>query len=191
MKKLLLILVQVLFLSNIVFAGAGVGNIKLSENVIENFYNYIKSTRFKRGSGDPIKFLVTEDGKNSVSWFCPYEKCSHTGSQQEEKKCFERFGKQCFTFAINRGIVWKNDYVRSVPVKQKRFSRKDDFYEIKDKLDSLGFIDSYIDSKIDNENINEPSSENLIDQLKQLSELYKSGVLTKKEFEKAKNKLLN
>ena len=32
---------------------------------------------------------------------------------------------------------------------------------------------------------------NLVDQLKSLNELYKSGVLTKEEFEKAKKKILN
>ena len=34
-------------------------------------------------------------------------------------------------------------------------------------------------------------SSNMVEQLKSLSELYKSGVLTKEEFEKAKKKLLN
>ena len=32
---------------------------------------------------------------------------------------------------------------------------------------------------------------NFINQLKQLNELYKSGVLTKEEFEKAKKRILN
>ncbi len=34
-------------------------------------------------------------------------------------------------------------------------------------------------------------SENAVDQLKKLNDLYKSGVLTKDEFEKAKKKILN
>ena len=52
----------------------------------------------------------------------------------------------------------------------------------KHKLD----LDKYIDSTV---SIN---TDNLItDQLKKLNDLYKSGVLTKEEFEKAKKKILN
>jgi hypothetical protein len=39
--------------------------------------------------------------------------------------------------------------------------------------------------------IKESQSSNIIEQLQKLNDLFKSGVLTKKEFEKAKNKLLN
>ncbi len=35
------------------------------------------------------------------------------------------------------------------------------------------------------------SNDPIVDQLKKLNELYKSGALTKEEFTKAKNKLLN
>ena len=45
-----------------------------------------------------------------------------------------------------------------------------------------------------NSSINEISNSNnddFINQLKQLNDLYKSGVLTKEEFEKAKKKILN
>jgi hypothetical protein len=47
-------------------------------------------------------------------------------------------------------------------------------------------LDQYIDSSI------EIKSDNLItDQLKGLNDLYKSGVLTREEFEKAKKKIVN
>ena len=39
--------------------------------------------------------------------------------------------------------------------------------------------------------VNKSNDSNFIDQLEKLSELYKSGILTKDEFEKAKKKLLN
>ena len=44
------------------------------------------------------------------------------------------------------------------------------------------FIETEIEAK---------SNDPVVDQLKQLNELYKSGALTKEEFTKAKNKLLN
>jgi len=52
----------------------------------------------------------------------------------------------------------------------------------KHKLD----LDKYIDSTV---SIN--SNYLMTDQLKKLNDLYKSGVLTKEEFEKAKKKILN
>ena len=39
--------------------------------------------------------------------------------------------------------------------------------------------------------INENSSNDIVDQIKKLNELYKAGVITIDEFEKAKKKLLN
>jgi len=46
----------------------------------------------------------------------------------------------------------------------------------------------YVES---NPNIDATDSGDLTEQLKALNELYKSGALTKEEFEKAKKKLLN
>ena len=43
----------------------------------------------------------------------------------------------------------------------------------------------------DEEGKNKKDQNSLTDSLKQLNELYKSGVLTKEEFEKAKDKILN
>ena len=39
--------------------------------------------------------------------------------------------------------------------------------------------------------LNSNQSEDTVEQLKKLNDLYKSGVLTKYEFEKAKKKILN
>ena len=46
-------------------------------------------------------------------------------------------------------------------------------------------------TKIKSSSINNNESSNIVEQLKKLNELYKSGVLTKEEFEKAKKKILN
>ena len=55
----------------------------------------------------------------------------------------------------------------------------------KAKKNHLLNLDSYI-----NENLSTDSS-NISDQLKKLNDLYKSGALTKEEFDKAKSKILN
>ena len=46
-------------------------------------------------------------------------------------------------------------------------------------------------TKIKSSGINNNEASNIVDQLNSLNELYKSGVLTKEEFEKAKKKILN
>tara|TARA_B100000795_G_scaffold6400_1_gene4739 strand:- start:339 stop:512 length:174 start_codon:yes stop_codon:yes gene_type:complete len=40
-------------------------------------------------------------------------------------------------------------------------------------------------------NVTTSSNKNIIEQLKQLNSLFESGILTKEEFEKAKQKILN
>ena len=51
--------------------------------------------------------------------------------------------------------------------------------------------ESFINSVSTNSKKKISQDSNFIDQLEQLNELYKSGVLTKEEFEKAKKKILN
>jgi hypothetical protein len=59
------------------------------------------------------------------------------------------------------------------------------------KTDFLELIEPanlYVNSNLKNENNRDG---NIVNQLEQLNSLYKSGVLTKEEFEKAKKKILN
>ena len=51
-------------------------------------------------------------------------------------------------------------------------------------------LDKYI-LKNDNDYLNSEGKKNIIEDLEKLNELYKSGVITKEEFEKAKDKILN
>ena len=47
------------------YAKNGTGDLMLSDNVVNNFKKYIEQKNRK-----PVKFLVTEDGKNSSAWHC-------------------------------------------------------------------------------------------------------------------------
>ena len=51
-------------------------------------------------------------------------------------------------------------------------------------------LDKYIVQSYDGDD-NSKNQNNLTDSLNQLNELYKSGVITKEEFKKAKDKILN
>jgi len=193
MKKLTAILfLNILFASN-ANAGYGSGELILSDNVVYNFQRYLQGKQ-----GAPMRFLVTEDGKNSFWWYCPYSQCAPGGDTQEAKKCTARHGVTCHTFAVRRSIKWKNGSdARALKIK---FKSKDSIQEIKDKLTALNFYGSsdvkktkpktsnYINKKTKQKNKN---SSDLISQLEDLNKLFKSGALTKEEFESAKKKLLN
>ena len=72
------------------------------------------------------------------------------------------------------------------------------------KLNELGFFDGSITKlntepkketdnkkKKDNNSDAKLDESNILKEIKELNELYKTGVLTKEQFEKAKNKILN
>jgi hypothetical protein len=190
MKKLLGILILNLLLSSESVAKVGTGNINLSDQVIRDFIAYVQSAKRK-----PVRFLITGDGQEARSWFCPYSRCDATGSADEERLCRNETGKDCFTFALRRNIKWKNEFTRNSSASEKKFTSKDDFSTIKEKLTKLGFIDndfSLNTTKPKKQKEKEKEiSKDLIKHLKSLSELYESGALTKEEFQKAKKKILN
>ena len=194
LKKLIAILfLNILFVSN-VNAGYGSGELKLSENAIYEFQRYIQGKL-----GKPERFFISTDGKTTHWWYCPYSQCTPMGDTQEAKKCSRRAGGvECKTFAVRRSIKWDNG-VDKKALKIK-FKSKDSIQEIKDKLTALNFYGSsdvkktkpktsnYINKKTKQKNKN---SSDLISQLEDLNKLFKSGALTKEEFESAKKKLLN
>ncbi len=200
MKKLLAIVVLGLLLSTNAYAGKiGSGELKLSKNVVKSFQRHLNPKK-----GRPYIFMVTEDGKNSFGWFCPYAQCASSGSFHERAKCEKYHGKKCYVFALNGSVRWKNEYTKKARGKEKRFSRKDSIETIERKLQALGFYGDSIEIKEEPKKIEKKktkkkketktvkkSDQDIAEKLKELSELYKSGVLTKKEFEKAKKKLLN
>tara|TARA_Y100001935_G_C17202486_1_gene455732 strand:+ start:25 stop:948 length:924 start_codon:yes stop_codon:yes gene_type:complete len=52
-------------------------------------------------------------------------------------------------------------------------------------------VDKSFNQKIQIKNVSKSNDEDIVEKLKKLNDLYKSGVLTKEEFEKAKKKILN
>ena len=193
MKKLIAILfLNILFASN-ANAGYGSGELIMNDNVVYSFQRYLQGKK-----GKPVRFLVTEDGKNSFWWYCAYSNCVPGGDTIEAQKCTAKYGVSCSTFAVGRSIKWKNGSdARALKIK---FKSKDSIQEIKDKLTALNFYGSsdvkktkpktsnYINKKTKQKNKN---SSDLISQLEDLNKLFKSGALTKEEFEIAKKKLLN
>ena len=75
-----------------------------------------------------------------------------------------------------------------ISLSAKRHQYLEKIYKAKDK--HLLNLDKYI-TQSDQDNENKKNQNNLTDKLKQLNELYKSGAITKEEFKKAKEKILN
>jgi len=135
MKKLLTIIILSLLFSENSFASSGTGELKLSDNVINNFQKYLN---FRK----PTTFWVTEDGLNSYGWRCPYSRCVASGGSDEKNMCERQYGKKCLIFAHRRSVKWKNEQLKNFKGKDKRFSSKDSLNEIKTKLTKLGFYES-------------------------------------------------
>ena len=157
-------------------AGYGSGELKLSDNVIYSFQRYIQQRQ-------PMRFLVTEDGKNSTWWYCPEAQCEAGGDTQEAKKCTSKHGVACHTFAVRRSIKWKNGIdPRSLKIK---FTSKDSIEDLKDKFTRLNFYEGGNEGSVE-----QSKKSDISKRLETLTSLYKKGLLTETEFKKAKEKLL-
>jgi len=186
MKKLIAILfLNILFASN-ANAGYGSGELILSDNVVYNFQRYLQGKR-----GAPMRFLVTEDGKNSFWWYCPYERCASNGSK-EKKICEKESNQSCSRFSNGRYIRWDNGI--NPKGKAAKFSSKMTENEIKNKLTKLGFYKNNltINTKVNDTKDKVTSSDkSLLEQLEALTQMFKDGLISEEEFKKAKKKILN
>ena len=213
MKKLLGILVLGLLICNVGFADVagrykvGKGPLKISKDtadLLEYYFSGGKMGRYAQKQkenwiGELI--AISTDGKH-YSWFNTPTRYKdnvapghYTG--QAISKCKKISGQECFLFASRNRIVWDNGSDK----KKRRLKRKDiKAGKTLQILQELGFYDGGItQTKKKEKNKKEKkketkdtsSSSNLTEELKELNKLYKEGVLTKEEFEKAKKKLLN
>ena len=177
MKKLIGILVLgSFFMSSPANAGAiGRGDLTLGPTAVKSFIEYVQQR------DQPRLFLVPTDGSSASWWYCPAGvNCVPGGATQEISKCERYHKKECAIFAKRRTIKWSNGINKGN--KESRFKSKMSANEIKEKLARLGFLPKTTKTT---------DSYDVVQQLKSLDKLYKSGALTKEEFERAKKKILN
>ena len=212
MKKLFAIVVLSLLWCNLSFAGVtstyktGKGPLKVSQevaDVLEYFFSGGKMGKYAKKQKEAWKpglIVIAYDG-SEYSYFRHPLSVTQIDSQHyiglARKDCKKRSGKECFLFAKGYRIVWDNGSDR-----KKRKLKKKDVMNGKTLqiLQELGFYDGGITQtkkkekkkkEKKKETKDTSSSSNLTEDLKELNKLYKEGVLTKEEFEKAKKKLLN
>ena len=215
MRVILIILISIL-LSNPSFAKTGKGELKLTKETMEVVIMYMYGAGNKKYSGagkrthNPSVMAVSENGVGYMYSYCPVEwtdRCLPPNAYKIMKLC-ENYsnGSPCFIFAKKRRIVWKNGGEK-VKIKKKDLKSP---YVVAKKIQDGGFYDGDIsklagidittgqisdDTTITGakESTTTQSNNNndIVKELETLTKLYESGTLTKEEFDKAKNKLLN
>jgi len=136
MKKLLgIIVLGLFFISSPAKAGVyGAGELKLGNASVNNFIRYLKG-----GWGNnPMVFIVTLDGRDSMYWYCPEAQCM-SNSKLEIQACENLYNKECKIFARRRTVKWKNG-INPAKGKESIVSSKWNDSEIRAKLTALGFL---------------------------------------------------
>ena len=220
MKKIFSTVILLLLVSFKSFAAPdGKGEVKLSEDIVKSFIDYLVGDIGTQKSifNKPATFWITIDGSRSYWWFNQQgadrdQRVIHTYSDsfqaneantsgdagnsmskptEERDKCERHHGQSCSRFAKGRYVSWNNGI--NPKGKAAKFSSKMSESEVRAKLAKLGFYDkdSIITSNTDEINTETSSNKSLTDKLSDLSKLFEDGLITEEEFTKAKKKLLN
>ena len=195
MSLLILLLSLILIIPTKSYSGDGRGELQLSEHVINEFTRYIKGDATKSGKSlinKPLVFYITNDGSRAFWWYCPYTSCASSSTSADKKACLQATGQECSRFARGRYVRWDNGI--NPKGKKAKFNSKMTDTEIRAKLTKLGFYKNKKNTDIEdnNSNIDLSSNDNsLVDQLKELTDLFNNGSITEEEFVAAKKKLLN
>ena len=189
-----------IFFTSVSFARyEGSGDLNLSKDTANTFANYITNniidryTKTKQQSS-PGLFYVTKDGLHSHIVYCKYNETGCPRAQDEYRfkaMCSEDAKRECFIFAEKNIIVWDKKKIEILSENKNEVTQilaRENFYKISGNQimtpKKLDITDANKEKK-PKESVN-----NIVDQLQNLNNLYKSGALTKDEFEKAKAKLL-
>ena len=183
-----------LLLCNNSFAGTkGKGEVKLSDQSVGHFVDYLSGKIVQGTRWKPSVFILSSNGNWSFYFYCPYQECSGREHQKKIKDCERETNEHCGVFSRKRVVIWDNG--NNFSTREKIFNSKWDLAKVKSQLEKLGFYDGGITQtkKIENKKETTQTDDNndVVKQLKDLNELYESGVLTEEEFNKAKKKLLN
>ena len=210
--RILLVLSLIIILPSNLFAGMnkfrGKGPLLLSEdmaNLVEYYFSGGKKGAYAEKQSlawKPNLMVIAEDGsdfsfvKTPTLWENNVDTKNYVGMSL--KDCRKKSGKECYLFASGYKILWDNGSNK----KRRKLKRKEiNTGKTLQILEELGFYNpaysqSASASSSDNSSSNtkektKKNNQNIVEDLKQLNDLYKSGVISHEEFQKAKKKLLN
>jgi len=155
MKKILTVVVLsfLIFVQNSFSKTIGEGELKLSDNIIRYFHQYLKG----KGSKRPMIFTIAVDGSYASYWYCGHDQCVGDNPVQYNKLCEIDAGIECKIFAKGKYIKWKNG-INKGKGKSSKVSGRVSFNELKARLAELGFVD---DRSSKNNSNNENSSKDI------------------------------
>ena len=141
-----------LLLSVNAYAKEGSGELKLSKKIMTEVLMYMygaSNPKYSDGANKknkPMIMAISQNGKSSYYYYCPYASCE-TGNYAYKsiKKCEGRSnGSPCFIFAKKRKIVWDNGF--DSKSKKRNINKKllKEPYEIAKIIQELGFFDNDI-----------------------------------------------
>jgi hypothetical protein len=177
-----------IFITTNVHSKNGYGDLKMNSNVLEHFIEYISGVGMDKigyKKGTPHYFAINNEGTASYYYFCPLKysnNCKDDDWIKVRRECSKRSkdlgGEKCAVFAKKRKIVWDS--------KNFTFPKNPDREYVINKLNELGFIDETpLAETFDKTN------PDIVEKLSSLKKLYDAGALSKKDFEKAKKKILD
>lgn len=202
MRKVIWILIFSFLGTNSSFSTTtGSGELTLSGRALDGVLHYfdLNAVRNTKGNmtGVPSFFAVSKSGRDYGYTYCPSGQSCVMQPIQALQLCRKRSGERCYVFAKSRRIVWNQiNY---------KISRKASRSDVRFKLEEFGFLGNKKTSN-DKDNLKKKEIKpkitkkdstkkkdtgDVVGKLKELNELYKSGVLSKEEFDKAKKKVLN
>ena len=194
----------------------GQGELKLTKDIFDLVEFYFSAGKYGEIYNNPqydwqkkmIKefdwrgtFIILSQNGKGLFWYRGHTSASLDMSTnylgKARTKCAEQGYGECFVFAIKNKIVWQNGINPKKGTRIKKKEARNGMVSI--KLKELGFYDGGITKtkKIEKKKVEkkkEPKkkmNDDLVQQLKDLKELYDTGVITEEEFTKAKKKLLN
>lgn len=206
--KLLIVLALLINLPSNLFAGInkfkGKGPLLLNEdmaNILEYYFSGGRKGAYAEEQSlawKPGLIVIAEDGSNysffktPTLWEDNVDTKNYVGMAL--KDCRKKAGKECYLFANGYKIVWENGSNK----KRRKLKRKEiRAGKTKAILQELGFYDpdyslpSNTSSSSTQEKSKKKSDQNIVEELENLNDLYKSGAISLEEFEKAKKLLLN
>ncbi len=218
MKKLLGILVLCLLVCNTSFAVVatgykyGKGPLKLTRgmvDILEYYFSGGKKGKWAKKQKQPWKpgfIVITSDGSGYSMYRHPLSVSNPDNRHYvglARQKCKKKYAKECFVFANAYRIVWDNGSDKKRRILKKKEIMAGKTLQI---LQELGFYGDSVaqtttqtttpkkvekkKKKIKKES-KKKMNDDIVQQLKDLKELYDSGALTEKEYKKAKKILLD
>ena len=191
--KFFIVLIFFFFFTNSSFSDIkGRGELKMSERAVSHFIDWVNTNEIYQGRRcKPSMFIISSDGQWTQGNVCCYPECQDTLSKKIIRKCESETRVMCGVFSIRRTIYWDNGI--NTKKNKAKINTRMTSSDVREKLKQIGFLgdtNTKIKKKVKN---NAEISENseILNQIEKLNDLYKSGVLTKEEFEKAKKKVLN